>query len=212
MTTVQSIHRTSTVAAAATDTTDPGAPASPDDASLMPPPGLFGGEDAMTVLAALLVQADNKDRDTSRLIEDSADKSALDDAFQHADALNDKANKEATEAYVSGAFQIAGGVATSISACNSDGSAWRVGWNGAGQALPGLGTILSAGFKADATRDDADGVKLDAEAQCAIRRFNTAHDDSQGAAESIQKVEQFLQSIVQSENETRNTAASMLRG
>jgi hypothetical protein len=212
MTTVQSIHRTSTVAVTSTDTTDSSAPAPSDDTSLMPPPGLFGGEDAMTALAALLVKADNKDRDTSRLIEDAADKSALDDAYSHADALSDKANKEATEAYVSGAFQIAGGLATSISAGRADGSAWRVGWNGAGQALPGLGTILSAGFKADATRDDAQGVTLDAQAQCAIRRFNAAHDDSQAATESIQKVEQFLQSVVQSENETRNVAASMLRG
>jgi hypothetical protein len=179
----------------------------------MPPPGCSGlGEDAMTALAVLLVKADNKDRDTSRLIEDAADKSAIDDANQHAQVLRDKANKEFDEALVSGSFQIAGGIATSISAGRPDGSAWRVGWNGASQGLPGAGTLLSAGFKADSIKDDADGVKLDAEAQCAIRRFNTAHDDTQAATESIQKVEQFLQSVVQSENETRNAAASMPHG
>jgi hypothetical protein len=190
----------------------------------MPPPGLFGGEDAMTALAALLVKADNKDRDTSRLIEDAADKSALDYANQHADALRDKANKELVESGINGAFQIAGGVATAVSAFVPDGTAvqggksvtvgtdWRTVVGSGKDVLPGLGTILSAPFKADSIKDDAAGVTLDAQSQCAIRRFNTAHDDSQAAAESIQKVEQFLQSVVQSENETRNAAASMLRG
>jgi hypothetical protein len=212
MTTVQSIHRTSTVTLTATDTTDSSTPASSDGTSLMPPPGLFGGEDAMTALAALLVKADNKDRDTSRLIEDAADKSALDDANSHADALRDKANNEVTEAYINGGFQVAGGVATAASPFVPGGSNWQTVVGSGKDALPGLGTILSAGFKADATRDDAQGVTLDAQAQCAIRRFNTAHDDEQAASESIQKVEQFLQSVVQSENETRNAAASMLRG
>ncbi len=224
MTTVQSIHRTSTVAVTAADTTDPSSPTSLDGTSLMPAPGLFGGEDAMTALAALLVQADNKDRETSRVIEDSADKAALDDATQHANALYDKANQEAHEAFVSGGFQIAGGLASSASAFLSDGTAvqegksvtggtnWRAALGGLGQASPGMGTLLSAGYKADAIKDDAQGVTLDAQAQCAIRRFNVAHDDEQSATESIQKVEQFLQSVVQSQNETRNAAASMLRG
>jgi hypothetical protein len=212
MTTVQSIHRTSTVGVTATETTGPSTPTSPDDTSLMPSPGLFGGEDAMTALAAILVKADNKDRDTSRLIEDAADKSALDYANQHADALRDKADKEVTEAYINGGFQVAGGAATAASPFVPESSKWRAVVCSGKDVLPSMGTILSAGFKADATRDDATGVTLDADAQCAIRRFNAAHDDSQAATESIQKVEQFLQSVVQSENETRNAAASMLRG
>jgi hypothetical protein len=178
----------------------------------MPPPNGFGGEDAMTALAALLVKADNKDRDTSRLIEDAADKSAIDDANQHAEVLRDKADKEFDEALITGGSQMAGGIATAASAYWPDGSKERIVLGSGKDALPGLGTMVAAGFKADSITDDAEGVKLDAQAQCAIRRFNTAHDDAQAATESIQKVEQFLQSVVQSENETRNAAASMLRG
>jgi hypothetical protein len=165
----------------------------------------------MTALAALLVKADNKDRDTSRVIENAADKSAIDDATQHANALDDKANKEFDEALINGGAQMAGGVATAVAPFIKD-AAWSQVATSGKDALPGLGAILSAGLKADSIRDDADGVKLDAQAQCSIRRFNTAHDDAQAATESIQKVEQFLQSVVQSENETRNAAASMLRG
>ncbi len=226
MSAIQGVQRASAASVAATDTTDAGATAPPDTSSLLPEPSCCGlGEDAMTAIAALLVKADDKDRDTSRKIEDEADNAALADANLHADRLRDKANQDFDQALISGGLQFAGGVATAVSGVLSDGtrpgandtaitvgSNWRKVFEGAGQALPGLGTIAGAPFKVATEHDDADGVMFDAQAQVQIRRFNGAHDDVQAANESVQKVEQFLQSVVQSENETRNTAASMLRG
>jgi hypothetical protein len=226
MSTIDTVSRPSAVHVAPLDATDAGATTAPSEATtLLPEPTGGGlGDDAMTAIAILLVQADNKDRDTSRKIQDEADSAALAEANLRVDQLNDKANQDETQAFVSGAFQLAGGLATAVSGVADDGTKlvekvrvtagvdWRQVWQGAGQALPGLGTILAAGYKAAADHDDADAARFDALSQAAIRRYNEAHDDVQAANEAIQKVEQFLQSVVQTQNETRNAAASMLRG
>jgi hypothetical protein len=194
--------------------------------TLLPEPTGGGlGDDAMTALAMLLVQADNKDRATSRKIEDAADNAALADANSRAKQLDDKAGQDESQAWVSGGFQLAGGVVTALSGVLPDGTRsldgvhsvtvganWREVAQGVGQALPGLGTILAGAYKAAADHDDAAAARFEAQSESAVRHYNTAHDDVQAANESVQKVEQFLQSVVQSQNETRNIAASMLRG
>jgi hypothetical protein len=236
MSTIHAVSRPSAVNGASTDAADTGTTTAPAEATtLLPEPTGGGlGDDAMTAIAILLVQADNKDRDTSRKIEDEADNAALADANLRVDQLKDKAGQDENQALVSGAFQLAGGVATAASGGLSDGTKsidqvdpvsgverlqsitvgtnWRTVVSGVGQALPGLGTILAAGHKAAADHDDAEAARFDALSQAAVRRYNGAHDDVQAANESIQKVEQFLQSVVQTQNETRNAAASMLRG
>jgi hypothetical protein len=221
MSTIDSISRASSVSLTPIDTSDTSAQEPGEAVNLLPPPAAGGlGEDAMTSIAILLVQADNEDRSTARKAEDAADSAALSAANAHAESLRDKADQDEYQALCTGGFQIAGGVATGISGFASDGTKngvttgnnVRQAWSGAGQALPGAGTLVAGFFKANADRDDADGVKFDAQSQVAVRRYNAAHDDVQSANESIQKVEQFLQSVVQSQNEARNAAASMLRG
>jgi hypothetical protein len=236
MSSIHSVSRTSAVSIAPIDAADTGTPAAaPEMTTLLPVPTGGGlGDDAMTAIAMLLVQADNKDRATSRKIEDEADGAALADANLRVQQLNDKADQDEGQALMSGAFQLAGGLATVASGVLSDGTklvdeapdgtklaqpySVTVGANlravaqGAGQALPGLGTILAGGYKAAADHDDADAAHYEALSQAEVHRYDAAHDDVQAANESIQKVEQFLQSVVQSQNETRNIAASMLRG
>ncbi len=221
MSTIRSISRASSVSVTAVDTSDPSATAPGDGAILLPAPTAGGfGDDAMTAIAMLLVRADDEDRSTARKAEDAADGAALSAANAHADALHDKADQDEYQAFWTGGAQILGGIATGASGffdgTTNNGvtaaSKWHAGLSGVAQALPGAGTLAAGFFRANADRHDADAARFDAQSQVAVRRYNEAHDDVQSANDSIQKVEQFLQSVAQSANETRNVAASMLRG
>jgi hypothetical protein len=194
----------------------------PEPASLVPPPAGGLGDDAMTAIAILLTQADDNDRDTSRKIEDAADNAAVIDANARVNQMLDKANQDRDGALCSGLLGIAGGAFTIASGFVPDGKCLATGaqvstnWtalaDGASKITPSLGSIVAGAYKATADRDDADAAKVEASEQLDIRRYNEAHEDVQAAEASIQKVEQFLQGVLESENAARLTAASGLRG
>jgi hypothetical protein len=176
----------------------------------------------MVTIAMLLTQADNQDRDASRKIEDAADNAAVADANARVNQLLDKANQDRDGALYSGLLGIAGGgfgIASGFvpdGKCLATGSQVSTNWtavaDGASKVAPSLGSIVAGAYRATADRDDADAAKFEASEQVDIRRYNEAHEDVQAADASIQKVEQFLQGVLESENAARLTAASGLRG
>jgi hypothetical protein len=173
-------------------------------------------EGAIARLAILLTQADEQDRTNARRVEQSADHAAMQEENDRVQQLRDKADADSKEAWVSGAFTMAGGLCTIGSAFFPGGNErgagrpfdTRASLEGAAKVMPGLGTIFSGGFKTDADRAEADAAGHQARADANVRLYNEAHDDVQAANESIQKVTQFLDQAQQTRNATRLNAAS----
>jgi hypothetical protein len=199
--------------------TDPGSP------DLLPEPapcGLCDGSIAQ--LAMLLTEADEQDRTASRQIEDVADQAASQDENDRVVQMRAKASADENQAFASGLGDIAGGACMvggavftpgsgsqgglSESPDTSHGIDWSGALNGGGKALPGVGQIVAGQYKGAADRADADAARFDAQAQADIRRYNQAESDAQAANASMQRVEQFLDQIQQTENATRLSAAS----
>lgn len=126
-------------------------------------------------------------------------------AFVPAGGASGVSTTAAPTAAASGASEIA---APTAAAC-----APRVNWHeilsGAAEVSPNAGGIVAGGYKAGADRADAGAAAAEAHAQADIRRFDQAHGDAQAANESIQKVEQFLDQIQQTQNAARLTAATI---
>jgi hypothetical protein len=176
---------------------------------------------SMTALAQLLVQADCQDRTAARSMQDAADSAAMKAESQRVAEMNDKASQDSAQALASGLGDVAGGVAVGTSGFLSDGSSAGGGPNGksprlvaegVGKVLPGIGTIAAGSFKAEADRDDGRAAMSEAQAQMAIRRYGVMGADAQAASDSIGKVQQLLQSIQQTTDESRSAAASELKG
>ncbi|MDP8998774.1 MAG: hypothetical protein M3O46_01535 [Myxococcota bacterium] len=193
--------------------------------ALLPEPALAGLCDgSMAALAMLLTKADQQDRTESRQIEDTADQAASRDDSDRVAQLQAKASADESQALVTGIAGMVGGACMAVGACLPSASALNqnVGcdatvshgfdWNGAlntvGKELPDGGQVVSGQYRGAGDRAEADAAKFEAQAQADIRRYGQAHEDAQAANESIQKVEQFLNNVQQTENATRLTAAT----
>jgi hypothetical protein len=218
--TTQGIRSIQTTTTASPDTGDT------SQATLLPEPMPVAlGGDSMTALAALITQADQQDSAAARKLQDQADSAAVTQENQRVAQLMDKANQDEAQGLATGIGDIAGGVATGVGGCLSDGTgadakaadgatgtSFRAIADGVGKAMPGIGTIVASGFRAESDRDDARADGFEAGAQMALRRYDEAHGAEQAADASVQKVAQFLQSLQQTENDSRSAAASMLKG
>ena len=201
-------QRTSPVDAIGLGPRDAGGSAA-NPAVLLPEPAACGLCDgSMTELSMLLTQADEQDRAASRQIETTADQAATREENDRVAQLRAKAGDDESQALASGIAGIAGGVLTASGALFDKDTGGRLACEGAGQGLPGAGQIIAGQYKAASDRADADAARFDAQAQADIRRGNQAHDDAQAANQSIQKVEQFLDQVQQTENATRLTAGT----
>jgi hypothetical protein len=188
------------------------------DAGLLPEPASVPlASDSMTALAALLIEANCKDRADQRQVQDAADGDALREEDQRAAQLMDKANQDQGQALASGIGDIAGGALLAGSGFLPDGAedhgtSWRLAAEGGGKAMPGIGTIVAGGYKAEADRDDGRAVMAEARAQIAVHRQQNASSEAQAASDSIRKVQDLLESIQQTAAASRLAAASELRG
>jgi hypothetical protein len=224
MTTTSTVQGTLSLGAAAPVDAPPG-DLGPDGSSLLPEPApLSISADSMTALAQLLTQADNQDRTAAREREDAADSAAMNDESQRVAQMMGKADQDSSQALATGIGDIAGGALIATAGFVSDGSAasggakssagtnWRLVAEGAGRAMPGIGTIVGGQFKAEADRDDARAAMLEAQAQMALRRYDAERDEAQAAGDSIGKVQDLLKSLQQTTSDSRSAAASELRG
>jgi hypothetical protein len=221
MTTIETVRGASGVGAAGPLSEDSG-DVGGDGGTLLPAPGQVSmGAMSMTTLAQLLVRADCQDRTAARSMQDAADSNTMKAESQRVAEMNDKADQDSSQALASGLGDVAGGalVATSGFASDGasangqhDGTSWRLVAEGTGKVLPGIGTIVAGGHKAEADRDDGRAAMFEAQAQMAIRRYGVAGADAQAASDSIFKVQELLQSIQQTTSESRSAAASELKG
>ena len=214
--TVETVQTTTPVPKT-TDELVAGETATPFESPLLPEPGACGLDDGcLARLAILLTQADQQDRTNARRVEQSADQAAMREENERVQQLRDKAAADGKAAWVSGAFTIAGGLCEIGSACFPGGHEPEAGkpfdkreaLDGAAKAMPGLGSIWSGSFKADADCADAAAADHQARADASVRLYNEAHEDAQAANESLQKVAQFLDQAQQSRNAARLTAAT----
>jgi hypothetical protein len=204
-------------------------PLSPaSEGSLLPDPtdsALGGG--SIEQLAVILTQADEQDRTQSRALEQTADNAATREENQQVDAMRQKADSDRDAAMWTGVGEIVGGALTAGSACvtasanAADGTArsdgvpprgnvdWHAALEAAAKASPGVGTIASGACSASGQEDDASASKSGAAAQADLRRCNEARDDAQAANDSIQKLEQFLDHVLETQNATRLAAAGL---
>jgi len=188
----------------------------PIASALLPePPCCEMTPDSVTALASLLTQVDEQDRDSAREIEQNADQAATLEEGQRIEQMRQKADDDQSQAWASGLCGIVGGALTVGSAFISSSPAngshadpnWAAAVQGTGKAAPDIGTIVAGGYKAAADRDDACAAHFDYQAQSDLRRYGEARDDFQSANESVQKVRQFLDQLLQIENATRLAAA-----
>jgi hypothetical protein len=182
--------------------------------SLLPEPACSGlAPGSVAALAALLTEVDQQDRTSAREIQQTTDQAALHEEDQRVQEMRQKANDDESQALMSGVAGIAGGALTvgsafmSAPAQGSSAPNWSMAFQGAGKAAPDVGTILAAGYKASADRDDADATHFEAEADADLRTYAEAGDNVQSANDSLQKVRAFLDQMQQTENATRLAAA-----
>jgi hypothetical protein len=223
MTTIQTTQGISSIQTGPDGSADVGQAA---PTPLLPEPAALAlGGDSMDALAMLLTRADQQDSASARQLQDEADNAAATQFSQRVAQMNDKANQDELQGLATGIGDILGGVATVVGGCVSDGTGQgakgadgatavngRAIADGIGKTMPGLGSIVSSGFKAAGDRDDARAAQFEAGAQIALHRYDEAHSAEQAADASVQKVAQFLQTLQQSQNESRSAAASMLKG
>ncbi len=198
----------------------------PSSTPLLPQPFSAGlGGDAMAALAMLLTRADQQDSASARKLQDAADSAAVSQDSQRVAQMMDKADQDEAQGLATGIADIAGGVATAVGGALSDGTGAgakaadgasdvneRAIADGIGKAMPGLGSIVAGAYRAAGDRDDARAAQFEAGAQIALHRYDEAHGAEQAADASVEKVAQFLQTLQQSQNESRSAAASMLKG
>ncbi len=176
-------------------------------------PGLSDG--SIAELAMLLTRADEQDRAASRQVESAADQAAARDDAARVQKMEDKVGADLGQALAGGIAQIAGGACGVISGAFAPPEAsstdfnWNAAFRGASEAGPGVGTLAGAPFKVASEGDDASAAEAEAKAQADIRHYGQAHEDTQAAEASIQKIAQGLQQIQQIQNATDLTAATI---
>ncbi len=188
------------------------------DVPLLPAPSdtNLGGA-SIEQLAMLLTRADEQDRNQARALQQTADAAATAEDSQQVQAMRQKADSDRDAAIWSGAGDIVAGAFTAASACvdaPAQGAAsgtidWHAALEAGAKASPGVAAIVSGGCKASGEQDDASAAQSGASAQADLRRYDEARDDAQAASDSIQKVEQFLDQILETQNATRLAAASL---
>ncbi|HEY6462538.1 MAG TPA: hypothetical protein VIY73_20355 [Polyangiaceae bacterium] len=188
-----------------------GAAATGDESSLLPEP-TFSGGNSVTALAALMLQADEQDQKNADLTQSSADQAMAADDANRVAALRDKASNDWAQGLSSGLCEIGGAVLSGVAAFlpSSNGSVDRGSAgaaNAAGKAAATSGTIIAAHYKSKADDDDADAAQFQSTSDADKRRSDSAQSQSQAASDSIQKVEQFLQALLQTQQATALKAA-----
>jgi hypothetical protein len=176
-------------------------------------------------VAVLLVRADEEDRASARQIEDEADQAAMKDANDRVAELRAKSDADRNGALASGigdiasgAFAMGGALFAPTSAANgsaageSSTSGHRVDWNamlsGCGKAMAGVGSLFASQYKGEANTHDAEAARLEAQSQADIRQYDRAQSDEQAANASIQKIEQLVDQMQQTEDATRLATAT----
>lgn len=170
-------------------------------------------------LAALIARADEEDRAESRQIEAAADHAAMQEEDARVAQLESKAGADEWEGLSEGLGEIAGGLCTAGSAfapsaaCadtagGAGGFQWGTALVGAAGVFKGAGAAVAGGFKAAADQSDANAARFEAEAQADVRCYDEAHEASQAANQSLDKVEQALEQIQQTDNASRLAAAT----
>jgi hypothetical protein len=178
--------------------------------SLLPEPACSG---SVAALAMLLIELDERDRAGAREIQQMTDQAATREEDQRVQSMRQKADDDESQGLAGGLAGIVGGALTVGSAFMSAPSEGSSGpnWSGVlqsvGKVAPDIGTLVGAGYKAAADRDDADATHFEGEADADLRRYSEAGDDAQSASDSLQKVRAFLDQLQQTENATRLAAA-----
>lgn len=191
--------------------------------ALLPEPSAGFGDSAITELAMLLTRADEQDRRAARTTAQVADQAALQGANDRAQRMSDKADADRNGALWSGLGDIASGACALVGAGVGDGAKpstadlccapdagrsfdWKDALGGLGRGATGTAAIGAGLWKADADGRDAQAAKAQALGDAAARHYDEARVEAQAADESIQKVQQFLQSTLEAENAARLAA------
>jgi hypothetical protein len=185
---------------------------------VLPEPIVLGGN-AVTELAMLMTQVDQQDQKDASAAQDAADKAIEQSDAQHVQDLRDKAGHDEGEAWASGLGEIAGG-ALSLGGALSESTdpeldpgqraadhVFAARWDALGKVAPGLGTLGAGQLKAAGDTDDANAAADKSASDAAQRRYDQAKSDAQSAADSIQKVQQYLQAALQTQEATNLKAA-----
>ena len=188
----------------AVDAGSGGSSTGPDSISLLPEPACFGGNTVIE-LAMLITQVNAQDRDNETKREDAADVAAAADSNARVDAMRRKADDDFSAGLASGLGQIGAGGLAIAGAFVGDNTTGHV-LTASKDIASGAGTIVSAGYKASADRDDADAAKYSALADADVRVYNRADDGAKSAAQAIQQVEQYLASILSAQATTASAA------
>jgi hypothetical protein len=177
-----------------------------DASSLLPVPVCLSG-DTITQLAMLMTQSDLQDQRSSTILEDAANHAAAADDAARIAQMMDKAKQDRAEALVTGIGEVAGAVLPLSNTADPGGRGWPGVLNGAAKVAPGVGTILSAQFKAEVDVDDAQAARYEAASSADVRVYNSAQAAAQADADAVSKIAQYLQAILQTEAATRLKAA-----
>lgn len=213
MTTIQTVNgSSSSISPTFSETSTTGA-AHAEATSLLPQPCGVLGDDAYAELAMLLTKADESDRKASRTLEQSADQAAAAEANQRVQEMEDKAHQDEMQGWANGLGDIAAGGCTVGGACFSAPSQaghfdWHTALPGIGSGAQGAGVITAGTFKSTGDGDDARAAQHDARSQARVRFYNEVHERVGAANDSMQKIEQFLQQVQQTQNATRLAAAT----
>jgi len=187
---------------------DPAMAEDPEQASLLPQPaGAVLPEASLAGLAMLLAAMDQDDQRSSRKLAAAADRAATQEADQQVQALRDKAGADALSGFVEGAGTALGGVCTGLGILDTS-SDLSTFLKGGADGSPGIGKMVAAGFASAAGNDGAEAARAQANSESDVRRYNRGEDEVHAAQQSIQKIEQFLEQVQQTENATRLAAIS----
>jgi len=184
--------------------------------SLLPQPVMILGGNAMTQLASLMTQCDEQSQINSTTMENAANKAAEQEDAARVASMRDKASQDFTGALVSGLSDVvAGGLAiggavvtggpgTSGTPAADAGRGWSGILNGGSKMFgsSGLGSILSAGYKAGADNDDANAAQHESASDADVRAYNAAASQVQAAADALSKIEDTISGILQTQAQT----------
>ena len=167
-------------------------------------------------LAALMTQCDEQSQMNNTTMENAANKAAEQEDSSRVAAMRDKANQDFTGALVSGLSDVvAGGLAiggavvtggpgTSGTPAADAGRGWSGTLNGGSKMFgsSGVGSILSAGYKAGADNDDANAAQHESASDADVRAYNAAASQVQAAADALSKIEDTISGILQTQAQT----------
>jgi len=179
--------------------------------SLLPAPTISLGSASITALAMIMVKEDEQEQTSQTKIQDAANVAASQDDAARVQSMRDKAGADLGAAWSSGLGDIAGG-ALSIAGAGFEDKPNVVDAHdvlaGLSKAAPGVGTIVAGGYKSAGDLDDANAAQSEAASGADLRRYQDAQSQAQSASDSVAQVEQYLQAILQTEQQTREAAVT----